>query len=161
MSSRTDPDLYGTLGVPRDASALEIRRAYRRLARHQHPDLNPDPDGSRRFAALAGAYEILRDPAQRARYDQSLGQSPAQMMPPGAASHSPAWVVPGDRPAARRGILELSAHEAAHLTQQPLTLRDARGRSIVLPAGTGDGDQITLLHSGGAAVLTVRVRGKP
>jgi curved DNA-binding protein CbpA len=160
MTSRTDADLYGTLGVPRDASALEIRRAYRRLARHQHPDLNPDPDGPRRFAALARAYEILHDPAQRARYDQTLGRSPAQITRPRAASRSPAWVVPGDRPAARRGILELSPHEAAHVARQPLTLRDARGRRIVLPAGTRHGDQITLLQDGGAAVLTVRVRGK-
>src|SRR5207248_461062 len=114
MSSRTNTDLYGVLGVPRDASAPEIRRAYRRLARQEHPDLNPAPDGPRRFAALSSAYEILNDPAQRARYDQTLGRSPAAL-PPQSASRPRVRPVPADRYAARRGILELSPHEAAHL----------------------------------------------
>jgi len=160
MRSKADGDLYGTLGVPRDASAPEIRRAFRRLARQQHPDLNPDPDGPQRFAALASAYEILHDPAQRARYDQTLGRSPAQTMRPRAATRSPAWALAGEHAAVWRGILELSPHEVARLSRQPLTLRDARGWRIVLPAGTDDGDQITLLQYGRAAVLTVRVRGK-
>lgn len=150
-------DLYGVLGVPPDASAHEIRRAYRRLARQQHPDLNADPQGSRRFAALASAYEILHDPAQRARYDQTLGRSSAPAVPPRNPPRRPAWGAQVDRPAAWRGILELSPQEAARLTHQPLRLRDARGRVIVLPAGIGHGDQITLLHDGHAAVLTVLV----
>ena len=160
MCDGAHADLYGVLGVPRDASAREIRRAFRRLARQQHPDLNPAPDGPQRFAALATAYEILHDPAQRARYDQTLGRSPAQIRRPRSAPRPPAWVVPADRPAARRGILELSPQEALHLAGQPLALRDAQGRRIVLPAGTHDGDQVTLVQYGGALVLTVRVRGK-
>jgi curved DNA-binding protein CbpA len=158
MSSGAHADLYGMLGVPRDASASEIRRAFRRQARQQHPDLNSDPDGPRRFAALASAYEILHDPARRARYDQTPHPSPARTVPPRSAHRPPAWAP--ERVAVRRGILELSPHEAAHLARQPLTLCDARGRAIVLPAGTGNGDQITLRQYGGAAVLTVRVRGK-
>jgi curved DNA-binding protein CbpA len=160
MSSGADADLYGLLGVAHDASSPEIRRAYRRLARRQHPDLNPDPDGPERFAALVSAYEILRDPTRRARYDQTLGRSPASTVSPRRAPPTPAWTVPADRPPARRGILELSAHEAAHLTRQPLTLRDACGRTIMLPAGTRDGDRIALLQNGHAAVLTVSVQRK-
>jgi hypothetical protein len=57
----------------------------------------------------------------------------------------------------RRGILQLTCQEAAYLARHPLALRDARGRTIVVPAGTHDGDQITVLQSGRAAVLTVRV----
>lgn len=160
MSSGAHADLYDMLGVPRDASAPEIRRAFRRLARQQHPDLNPAPDGPRRFAALASAYEILHDPAQRARYDEILGRSPAQMRRPRSAPRPPAGSAAPERPIARRGILELSPQEAADLARAPLTLRDARGRRITLPAGTADGDEITLLQYGGGAVLTVRVRGK-
>jgi curved DNA-binding protein CbpA len=160
MSSWADADLYGMLGVPRDASAPEIRRAYRRLAREQHPDLNPDPDGPQRFAALASAYEILHDPAQRACYDQSLRRTPVATVPPRSAPPPPPVEVPSDRPVARRGILELSPHEAAHLARQPLTLRDPRGRTIVLPAGIGHGDHVALLRDGRAAVLTVWVHGR-
>ena len=67
----TDFDPYRVLGVGHDASLLEIRRAYRRLARRQHPDLNSRPDGAERFAALTEAYELLNDSAARARYDHA------------------------------------------------------------------------------------------
>ena len=86
-------DHYALLGVRSDASAREIRRAYRRLARLHHPDLNPRSDGHRRFAELAHAYAILNDPAERARYDRSIYR-PAPASPP-TASRSP---VPGNVP---------------------------------------------------------------
>jgi molecular chaperone DnaJ len=62
-------DLYEILGVARDASAEEIKKAYRRLAREHHPDVNADPAAEERFKEVAGAYEILSDPQKRARYD--------------------------------------------------------------------------------------------
>jgi molecular chaperone DnaJ len=62
-------DLYEILGVPRDASADDIKKAYRRLAREYHPDVNADPAAEERFKEVAGAYEILSDPDKRARYD--------------------------------------------------------------------------------------------
>ena len=62
-------DLYEILGVPRDASATEIKAAYRRLARELHPDVNGNPADQERFKEIAGAYEILSDPAKRQRYD--------------------------------------------------------------------------------------------
>lgn len=61
-------DLYAALGVARDASAGDIARAYRRLAAHAHPDRNRGRDDGR-FAELARAYEILRDPKKRAFAD--------------------------------------------------------------------------------------------
>ena len=59
------------LGVDRDASGDEIKKAFRRLARETHPDANPDkPDAEERFREVAEAYEILSDPDRRARYDR-------------------------------------------------------------------------------------------
>jgi curved DNA-binding protein len=63
-------DYYETLGVPRDASAEDIRRAYRKLARKHHPDVNKEPGAEDRFKQISEAYEVLRDDDKRARYDR-------------------------------------------------------------------------------------------
>ena len=66
----TTRDLYDVLGVPRSASAEEIRAAYRRLARRYHPDVSQEPDAAERFAELTRAYEVLSDQDARTRYDR-------------------------------------------------------------------------------------------
>ncbi len=66
-------DYYEVMGVARDASSDEIKRAYRRLARKYHPDVSKENDAEARFKELGEAYEVLRDPEKRAAYDQ-LGQ---------------------------------------------------------------------------------------
>ena len=62
-------DLYETLGVDRDASFDDIKKAYRKLARSYHPDVNPDPEMAEKFKEITAAYEVLSDPDKRQNYD--------------------------------------------------------------------------------------------
>ena len=62
-------DFYEVLGVPRNAGQDEIQRAYRKLARTYHPDVNSDPTAEDRFKDISEAYDVLSDPQTRRRYD--------------------------------------------------------------------------------------------
>jgi curved DNA-binding protein len=68
-------DYYKTLGVARDASADDIKKAYRKLARKYHPDVSKEAGAEERFKEVSEAYETLRDPEKRAAYDE-LGTRP-------------------------------------------------------------------------------------
>ena len=63
-------DYYGILGVEKNASQQDIQRAYRKLARKFHPDINKDPSAEARFKQIGEAYEVLKDSEKRAKYDQ-------------------------------------------------------------------------------------------
>ena len=63
-------EFYELLGVPRDASDADIKKAYRKLAMDYHPDRNPSPDAEAHFKEFTEAYEVLRDPQKRAAYDR-------------------------------------------------------------------------------------------
>jgi len=63
-------DYYDIMGIKRDASQDEIKRAYRKLARKYHPDVSKDPDAEVRFKEVGEAYEVLKDPEKRTAYDQ-------------------------------------------------------------------------------------------
>src|SRR5690606_17030225 len=87
---RTDPggvvvatDYYAVLGVRRDASQEEIKKAFRRLARELHPDVNPDPKTQERFKEINAAYEVLSDPQKKQVYD--LGGDPLAQAAGGGA----------------------------------------------------------------------------
>jgi curved DNA-binding protein len=63
-------DYYKIMGVARDASQDDIKRAHRKLARKYHPDVSKEPDAEERFKEVQEAYEVLKDPEKRAAYDQ-------------------------------------------------------------------------------------------
>ncbi|MGH1361407.1 MAG: DnaJ C-terminal domain-containing protein [Burkholderiaceae bacterium] len=65
-----DTDYYSIMGVSRTASADEIKKAYRKLARKLHPDVSKEANAESEFKALTEAYEVLRDPEKRAQYDR-------------------------------------------------------------------------------------------
>jgi curved DNA-binding protein CbpA len=69
MPDRPPLDPYHVMDLPRDASDLQVARAYRRLAKRFHPDLNPDGHGTDRMRAVNEAWEILSSPDRRASYD--------------------------------------------------------------------------------------------
>lgn len=66
-----EQNYYEVLGVPRNANAQQIHRAYRTRARQLHPDVSARADAVVRFQELSSAYGVLRDPSQRARYDRA------------------------------------------------------------------------------------------
>ena len=95
---------YHTLGLQPSATADQIRRAYRALAKTLHPDINPAKDAAARFARIAAAYEVLSDARARREYDLSLA---ARAAPPPERSASDlrqghyVWVSVAGRPADR------------------------------------------------------------
>jgi curved DNA-binding protein len=83
-------DYYKILGVARDASAAEIKRAYRRLARKYHPDVSKEANAEERFKEANEAYEVLKDAEKRTAYDQlgpNLRQGQQFTPPPGWGSN--------------------------------------------------------------------------
>src|SRR3974377_445254 len=70
MPTTEKKDYYGALGVKKNASAEEIRKAFRKLARKYHPDVNPDKSAEEKFKAISEANDVLSDPKKRKVYDQ-------------------------------------------------------------------------------------------
>ena len=75
MSKR---DYYEVLGVSKTASKDEIKKAYRKLSKKYHPDINKEPDAADKFKEIKEAYEVLSDDQQRSRYDQFGHADPNQ-----------------------------------------------------------------------------------
>lgn len=119
-------DYYGTLGIARNASDDEIKKAYRRLARKYHPDLSKEPKAKERFQEVSEAYETLRDKDKRAAYDGLGTFQPGQDFRP-----PPDWQQRFSEGAAEDfGGIDLSdlfaSFGAAHG-------RGARGRDVPIP----------------------------
>ena len=76
-------DLYELLGISKSASPVEVRRAYQKLARRLHPDLNPgDPVAAERFRAVSAAFQVLSDTGKRGEYDRGELRQPIAPSPP-------------------------------------------------------------------------------
>ncbi len=173
----TDP--YEILGVARDASADEIKKVYRRLAKALHPDANPgDAAVEERFKRVSAAYAILSDPEMRARYDQ--GELDAEGRQQGFSSRAAGGGFGGfaggfrvedilgdlfgghfdDHLRQARGVargpdvtgaIEIDFVEAARGGKRRVTLPDGRALDIAIPPGIEDGQTIRLKGQGGTA----------
>src|SRR5690554_1907071 len=154
-------DYYAILGVPRDATAEDIKRAYRRLARKYHPDVNPDPEAAEKFKEINRAYEVLSDPQKRQIVD--LGGDPYA---PGGGMDAGATAGPfagfqdimdaffgtatagtrGPRPRTRQCTdavlrLELDLEETAFVVEAPVFIDTAVLCDTCGGAGTAKGTQ--------------------
>ncbi|MDE3082716.1 MAG: molecular chaperone DnaJ [Acidobacteriota bacterium] len=160
-------DLYEVLGVARDASAEDIKRAYRQLARQYHPDANPDPEAEARFKEVSQAYEILSDPERRANYDRfgsADGQSPF-----GAGSVQDIFDMffGGGQRGGRRGpqpgpdaeiSLEITLEEAAFGATREVTVNLPQRCSTCSGSGAAPGTSAVTCEECGGAGEVRRVR---
>ncbi|MDB5945247.1 MAG: chaperone DnaJ-like protein [Ramlibacter sp.] len=172
-------DYYEVLGVARDASLDQIKKAYRKLARDNHPDVSKAAGGEGRFKEAAEAYATLKDPEKRKAYDE-LGRRPAgeEFAPPPQweqhfGSHEGGF---GDidleellaslgrgrgggsrtpRPVHGRDFetaVALSLEDASSGTTLSLDVGDEEGGrrlEVTIPAGVGDGQKLRLRGKGG------------
>ena len=167
-------DPYKTLGVAKDATADQIRSAYRKLAKKHHPDLNPgDKKAEDTFKAASAANDILSDPEKRARYDRGEidgagnERAPHGTWRPGPGGGAGAGFAGGGfedifanifeqrtRGPARgqdeRYTLQVLFLEAVNGGTKRITLPDGQGLDVKIPPGTKEGD-----------VLRLRGRGQP
>src|SRR3712207_5877342 len=98
-------DPYELLGVSREASGEDVRRAYRRLARKHHPDANPDdPRAEERFKEIQQAYEVLSNPEKRRNYDERVRATSRKSR---GGSRAAAGGRPGSGNASRVNIADL------------------------------------------------------
>ena len=148
-------DYYSVLGVSREATGEEIKRAYRKLARELHPDVNPDPATQEKFKEVTAAYEVLSDPSKRQMYD--LGGDPRGGQSAGgfqggfgfgdimdAFFNSGGGGGRGPRSRVRRGQdalirLEIDLREAVFGTVRDITVDTAVGCGTCSGAGSAPG----------------------
>ena len=133
-------DYYHTLGVERDATPGQIKKAYRRLAHKHHPDRNPDdPDAESRFKAVSEAYGVLSDPGKRERYDAMQDGGAFAGFPFNVSSGESGFSVSfdiGDVFGARRRGANIETRVEVSLDE---VLRGA-SRQVSVPATTPCGD---------------------
>ena len=163
-------DYYDLLNVSRDANPETLKRAYRRLARQYHPDVNKEPGTEERFKEIGRAYEVLSDPEKRARYDQ-FGEAGVS----GAAGGMPdmgdmggfadlfesffgGGAAPGRGPRRRQGPtqgehlrldLTISFHEAVFGTTREVPIRHLETCATCSGSGLKPGSRLTICQTCG------------
>jgi DnaJ-class molecular chaperone len=157
-------DPYTTLQVGRRATQDEIKRAYRKLAKAFHPDLNPDnPASARRFKDISAAYDLLSDEAKRQRYDREIDAATQTAASSGgfeagldAFFNARSWGYrsDGSASAARpRGAdifhsLTIGFVESALGTRKRIYVKDQRALDVTVPPLTEDGQTLRLKGHG-------------
>jgi curved DNA-binding protein len=184
-------DYYDILGVSRDASPDDIRRAYRTLARRYHPDVNKEAGAEDRFKEIGEAYEVLSNEERRREYDNpsprfAQGNGDVRVDFGGGDFGDIFESMFGGRTrggggfggfsgfssrgADQEATLQLSLQEAAKGGRRRITLADGRDYDVNIPAGVRDGQIIRLAGEGSAGpgggppgdlLLRVRVRSDP
>lgn len=172
-------DFYEVLGVARNATAEEIQRAYRKLARRWHPDLNKSADAADRFKEITEANEVLSDPDSRKRYDAfgaDFRRVPPDVDPDewarrGAAPRGSGFGEEGipfdiddlfgglfggrarsrgpSRGANQEVTIELTVEEAFRGGPRSIQLQDGRSFTVTIPPGVNEGQRIRLSGQGG------------
>lgn len=148
-------DYYDVLGVARDADAQEIKRAYRKLARELHPDLNPDPVTQEKFKDVTVAYEVLSDPEKRRMYDNGIDPMASGAGHPGGnfdfSDLMDAFFGPssprGPRPRMQRGQdalirIQVDLDEVMFGSEREVTIDTAIACSACEGAGTAAGTEV-------------------
>ena len=164
-------DYYEVLGVNRSASAEEIRKAYRRLAREFHPDVNKSPEAATRFAEMQDAYEVLSDARKRKAYDRFGHAGVGVGQGPGGFSRGGAWNVDfgGDGSEFASFFQDAFGRRGASPfeTVQPQAARPQRGRDVrhtlnvsFMTAARGDSEEVRF-RVGDAAPQTISVKIPP
>ncbi|HEY1814241.1 MAG TPA: DnaJ C-terminal domain-containing protein [Kofleriaceae bacterium] len=153
--ARRKRDYYTVLGLTRDASEADVKRAFRELARKHHPDVNPD-DGGEAFREINEAYAVLSEPESRARYDR-WGHGGDESSGLGAVVDA-AQEMFNEILRRRRGkqkgadlryTLEVTFEEAAFGAEKTIRV-GGREHAVVVPAGTKEGVLKTLKGEGEA-----------
>jgi curved DNA-binding protein CbpA len=154
MKTSQAKDYYAILGVPRDATTADIKRAYRKLAKQYHPDVNHNPDAADRFRELTETYDTLTDPARRRTYDRVNATAGTRDGPPtGTGDDWQRYKQPGDNSSSANGSTDTTSRAASRLIK---VLEDSwleiRRRHpeipavVIIIASGSDGKQTRLGH---------------